>query len=252
MGRKRDGARDTLSGLGGWIMQRSKNETRRAPRAVTSDPPAEAPLASQQRQIAELEATLADTEARLKKARRESATADEMIGQMLARVAEVEGKLRAAQKQAAEAEERAADTQDHERLRGELEAAQEALMAEREQSAALRAQLAREREERESLSARVAEFAAVCEERDQALRREEELEAALARAKEERGHEGDGAEVQRLRGALVDVKRMLISLEQRDADAARLRAGLLAAARGLLDKHTADPEAQPTEPRAVP
>jgi chromosome segregation ATPase len=270
------------------MMQRSKNETRRAPRAPTSEPPLETPpLAHMQRQIAELEATLADTDARLKRARRESATADEMIGQMLARVAEVEGKLRAAQKQATDAEERAAAAMaqlaeergaddDRARLRVELEAArteatlsiaaaetaQEALLTEREQSAALRAQLAREREERESLRARVAEFAAVCEERDQALRREEELEAALARAKEDAAaarragdHEGaNAADVQRLRGALGDVKRILMALEQRDADAARLRAGMLAAARTLLDKHAAEPapppavEAAPDEP----
>lgn len=254
-------------------MQRSKNETRRTSRGATSDPPTETPLAHHQRRIAELEATLADTEDRLKKARRESATADEMIGQMLARVSEVEGKLRATQKHTTEAEERAAaDETDRERRRAELEAArteatiavaaaetaQEALIAEREQIGALRAelsreraqsardreereslraQLAREREERESLRARVAEFAAVCEERDQALRREEELEEALARAQQSEG----AAEVQRLRGVLADVKRMLVNLEQRDADAARLRAGVLAAARGLLDKHAAEP-----------
>lgn len=253
-------------------MQRPKNETRRASRgaipsttggrdggrvyARTATPIPITGLETQvtqlQRQIADMESALADTELRLKKAHRDSASADEMVGKMLVRVAEVEGKLRAAQKQAADAEAeltaartaqaelterlratemlRSGNKQDNDRVRAELDAArteatvsiaaaeeaQEALAAERKEAGALRAQLAREREERESLRARVAEFAAVCEERDQALRREEELEAALALARREieeaRGapdtHPG-AAEVQRLRGVIADAMKIL-------------------------------------------
>jgi chromosome segregation ATPase len=178
---------------------------------------------------------------------------------MLARVAEVEGKLRAAQKQATDADERAAELhaqlakartankQELDRARAELEAvradssvtsatAEKALAAEREQVSALRAeldrartQLAREREERESLRARVADFAAVCDERDQALRREEELEAALAESQRMQESNAGGAEVQRLRSALGDAKRML------------------AAACDLLEGATSEPPSSPAE-----
>lgn len=66
-------------------------------------------LAQLYRKIADMQAELADAEARFDRAMRSSAGADEMVGQMLARVADVEAKLAAATKQATDAEARAGE-----------------------------------------------------------------------------------------------------------------------------------------------
>ncbi len=54
-------------------------------------------LAALYRKIADLQAELADAEARHDQVRAESASADEMVGQMLARVSDVEARLHRAQ-----------------------------------------------------------------------------------------------------------------------------------------------------------
>jgi chromosome segregation ATPase len=142
-------------------------------------------LAQVYRKLGDTQAALADADARAEKAHAESEAADEMVGQMLARVSEVEARLRAAQKQAADADLRAASAK--ERLEAQsLELKRTAAEADeqRREAEALRARINREHEERESLRARVTEFAAVCEERDTALLREELLEADLTAARE--------------------------------------------------------------------
>jgi len=147
-------------------------------------------LAASYRKIADLQAALADAEARHEQLRAASASADEMVGQMLARVSEVEARLRGALADLAQADARAAAAEgradlgarEHQDAR---DAAAHAASASRAEVEALRARLLREQVERETLHQRVIEFTQVCEERDSALLREELMGAELDAVRDE-------------------------------------------------------------------
>ena len=171
-------------------------------------------LAHLYRKIADLQADVAEGEARAVKAERERAATDEMLGQMLARVAEVEARLRFEQKRAESSENGAAQAArlrasqgelqerlqaaeaQNERLRIDLthsrrEAGTHRLAAddqlhllakEREETAALRARLDREQQEREALRARIAELDGTAGEHREASTRERDISAKLEQA----------------------------------------------------------------------
>ncbi|APR83505.1 Chromosome partition protein smc [Minicystis rosea] len=195
---------------------------------------AEARMRVSQKQAAEAEARAADLATELARAREAQAALTERLGAMEARALgdpeEMERLCRALD---------AARTETTVALAA-VEQTEEALAEERAQATALRnelarehAELLREREERESLRARITELAHVCNERDDALAREELLQAELDTLRARIAAAPDGeAPV----SALDDVRRALLDLERREADNAKDRAGILAAARNLVER----------------
>ena len=229
-------------------------------------------LAHLYRKIADLQADVAESEARAVKAERERAATDEMLGQMLARVSEVEGRLRVEQKRAEggaavvaqAAQFRASQSEPQERLQA-VEAQNERLRIdlthsrreagthrlaaddqlhllakEREETADLRARLDREQQEREALRARIAELDGTAGAHHETPTRERDLSARLAQAWVEIRSAHDGRDA--LDAELADARNKLASELVAGDDARRELADVradLSSARAAHERATA-------------